>query len=209
MDFEHAATLLPLVIALLAVIPTLYPPGKFRHLWVVIFLVVGGVASIVGWWAVNLSQEAHTELISGVTGGDNFPYVYPVIFCDYRPVPCQEPFGKIPLELRKAKPGPLYNVTGGKGVKPNEPQQNFVFQELDTDTPIKGMLAEEGYNGFDIEARNGRWVESIWIERGEHGWKKRVFLYAMRRGELKAVFEEPRSEPTDATPVARAPLPKP
>jgi hypothetical protein len=211
MDLEHAATLLPLVIAVLAVIPTLYPPAsvKSRRLWATIFLVVGGGTCSVLWWAVTLSQRAHTELVSGVTGGDNFPYVYPIIFCDYGPIPCSEPFGKIPMELRKAKTGPLYNVTVVKAVAQHDPQQTYFFLELDNDTPLKGLLAEEGLNGFYIEARNGRWTENILIERGDRGWKKSVFVYNWQRGELKPVFEEAPSEPTAGSPIARAPLPKP
>jgi hypothetical protein len=166
MDIEHLATLLPLVIAVLAVIPTLYPPAsvKFRCLWTAIFVFVGGGTCLFLWRAATLSQGAQKELVSGVTGGDNFPYGYPIIFCDYGPIPCSEPFGNIPMELRKAKPGPLYNVTVGKAVSQNDPQQNYFFVELDNDTPLKGLLAAEGLNQFYIEARNGRWMENILIE---------------------------------------------
>jgi hypothetical protein len=70
--YKVAALGLPVVLALLAVFVTLWPPKQAKRVWVVVFVVVGALS----FGASFQQSESENARLTEIMGGDSFCYLH-------------------------------------------------------------------------------------------------------------------------------------
>jgi len=178
MDLDHAASLLPLALGILAALVTIYPPnGRHRHIWAAVFAIAGVFTSVIIWFSVSTSQEFQSKVIANITGGDNYCFLWPYSVSGM-------PFGEYGFTIRKIKDTPLFDIDveidiattvderkeqikEGKTVQFEKTIFHENYRTLRGELTATDIKLGIGYYNVFISQRNGIILQTIIITKDE------------------------------------------
>ena len=197
------SAILPLVLAVLGVAVTFFPPltDENKYIWLGVFVILGFAAFLATRQEQLSTKRAHAHLLKSITGGDGYCYFVPLVSGNGM---CR------PLTLLLVNNGefPLYDMKFS--VKQNpwriateaEMVQILLSPSLhakDYGTVHKGaaimgyaLPEKPGNYQIDIVTRNGRFSEIIQVIRKGGTLVPRLRVHNDTHGKAELLYSNPR-----------------